>query len=393
MLPSQAILRMRNPVMDYDWGSADALARLQGRTPSGKREAEMWMGAHPRASSEVLHGGRWVPLRGLMAQDPEALLGPELARSAPELPFLFKILAVAQPLSLQAHPDAAQALAGFAREEAAGIPLDSPLRSFVDRSHKPELVCAIGRFHALRGFREPAGIRAAFERFGVAELLPSATGPPENWLRALVERLLGVTPEEGAALVRRAREAAGKHPGDVCGRWVEKLARAYPADPAALAPAFLNRVCLEPGEALYLPAGELHCYLGGLAIELMANSDNVLRGGLTPKHVDTKTLLEILRFEPARIARLRPGRSGGYATPASEFALSVALPSARRTQKRRGPEIVLCTEGRAAVQRAGEEAVSLAPGQSAFVAFSAGPYEIAGAGLAYRAALPEPAVG
>lgn len=397
---------LRNPIQPYAWGSREAIARLQGRpAPAAEPEAELWMGAHPRAPSEIQVDGRWVSLLHRIQLDPDAVLGAPVARAFQgRLPFLFKVLAAERALSLQAHPDMDQACDGFARENAQGIPLCDPSRCYSDASHKPELVCALTRFTALRGFREPGEIaRRLGDVAGRAlarELEPLRERPDGIRLRGLFEALLGLDAGRRRRVLAEAvagAEAAGEGDADLA--WVRRLAQEHPGDIGALAPLLLHRIELEPGEAMFLPPGELHAYLGGVAVELMASSDNVLRGGLTAKHVSVPELLRVLRFEAGPPAILRPqARSPGvraYATPAAEFELAeIEVRNAAPVEgdPERSVEILLCVDGRAHVtDLGGGPSVPLPRGAAAIVPASVPRYRIEGDATLYRASVPAPA--
>ncbi len=394
-----AVVRLENRIQHYAWGSRTALAELLGQpSPSPRPEAELWMGAHPVAPSQVLLAEGPRPLSEWLAADPAARLGRRaLARFGPELPFLLKVIAAAQPLSIQAHPDAAQAAAGFARENAAGLALDAPQRSYRDARHKPELVCALSTFHGLCGFRRPAEIRALIDGLAAPRLaLLSArlAGDVEGRaLRRALESLLRMPEAVRRPVVEQAAEASRRErDADPAYAWVARLHELHPGDAGVLAPLFLNAIELAPGEALFLGAGVLHAYLEGSAIELMANSDNVLRGGLTPKHVDVDELLRVLRFEPAPACRVSPRATSpgvtSYPTPALEFELS-RLDVAGRLAVPRGVEpgieLLLCAEGALELRAGCGELLALPRGASCAVAAEAGPYALRGQGRAYRA--------
>lgn len=388
-----------NPIQAYAWGSRTAIAELLGRpAPSAVPQAEMWMGAHPRAPSKIFVDGAWQPLDRLIQQYPEAILGPGVAaRFGPRLPYLFKVLAAAEPLSIQAHPDLSQAREGFARENRAGIPIDAPTRNYRDDNHKPELICALSPFWALNGFRLAAGISANLRALCPAslraEIAAFEAADATAAVRTLFSGLMTLDTMRRRAVVEEAVTSARQGEGEVC-RWVAALGRRYPADIGVLAPALLNLVCLAPGEAMFLPAGRLHAYLEGTAIEIMANSDNVLRGGLTAKHVDVPELLRVLHFtgERPEVLRAGAGTGGSFDTPAAEFALWVLHPDGLRPwagSAARRVEILLCTEGEGRLTVAGGHRTQFARGAALLVPAAAGAYCIDGRAVLYRASLPE----
>lgn len=298
---------LRNPVQPYDWGSRTAIAELRGEPPSPGPQAELWIGSHPQASSELALDGTWRSLAAVVAERPAEVLGAAAAgRGETALPFLLKVLAADEPLSIQAHPDAAQAAAGCRREDERGLRRDSPERSYRDASAKPELVCALRPFVLLSGFRPPPAIADLLVELGLGEALDAAAlrdgGSPA--LRAFFTAWMRRPAAEAARLVATAA-ARAEGRDDAVGRWIGRLARRFPGDRGVLAPAFLELHALAPGEAVFTGPGVLHTYLEGVGVELMAASDNVLRGGLTRKRVDVPGLLEVLRFEP-RSTRLEP---------------------------------------------------------------------------------------
>lgn len=336
-----------NPIKDYAWGSRTDIAALTGRSvPAPGPEAEMWLGAHPAGPSRLVPDGR--TLAEAIAADPVGMLGPAVYdRYGPRLPYLLKLIAVAQPLSLQVHPTAEQAAAGHAR----GI--------YGDPWPKPELVCALTPFTALAGFREPEQSAMLLDRLGLPELKEAIAlldaGTPVAALRALLER-----PPAADALMWAA--SAVHHPDYAL---VVRLARRYPGDPACLAPLLLRRHELAPGQALFLGAGVLHCYLKGFGVEIMGGSDNVVRAGLTPKPVDVPELLRITAPDALPLP-VAPDPDGTYPTPAPEFRLRrlTAADECRLTGAL--PRILLCTEEAAQVT-AGAETTQLKAGESVFV--------------------------
>jgi mannose-6-phosphate isomerase len=357
------------------------------------------MGAHPSAPSRVVTEAGEIALDAWIARDPQAVLGADVAaRFGGKLPFLLKVLAAEQPLSIQAHPDLEQARAGFARENAARIPLDSPQRCYRDDNCKPELICALTPFHALCRFRVIGEIAAHFETLGARELAGGVTAlreqPTSEGLARFFRTWMTLAPEIRESVLSRAVSVAAERGGGApAWYWVSRLAQLYPNDVGVLAPLFLNVVTLEPGQAMYLPPGEPHSYLGGVAVELAANSDNVLRGGLTTKHVDVEELLAILSFSSGAVERLAPMQTAGgaeqYAAPVDEFALSVhrrVSGAAHEISCDGHVEILLCTQG--SVQLRGEfehATTSLERGTSVFVPAGVQSYRIEGEGTLYRA--------
>lgn len=365
-------LPIANTPRDYAWGADGAISALLGAEASGRPEAELWLGTHPGSPSRI------VGSEGTLL---EAVGG---------LPFLLKVLAAGSPLSLQAHPTMAQAQAGFAREEAAGIPVDAPHRNYRDAFHKPELIYALSeRFEALSGFRPAAETRASLERL-LERRGPSA--PIQAW----IDRLSGddairdtfawlITRGEGvdelvSALVELADDATAAM------TTVRELAVAYPGDPGIAISLMLHRVTLERGQALYLRAGNIHAYLSGVGIELMASSDNVLRGGLTPKHVDVPELLEVLDFRPVPVPYLEPARPqpgvAVFAPDVPDFELVVIERDA--VVPLTGPAIALCVQGSFVL--AGERgSAELARGDANYVSADEAELAVRGSGLLFVA--------
>ncbi|MGY4540815.1 mannose-6-phosphate isomerase [Arthrobacter sp. UYNi723] len=335
---------IENVLRDYAWGSTTAIAGLLGRPESGRPEAELWIGAHPGAPSMARRvDGSVAPLDALIAEDPEHFLGGEsVAEFGPRLPFLTKILAAALPLSLQVHPSIEQAKAGFARENADGIPPDAAHRSYRDDNHKPEMIFALTPFEALCGFRAPASTRKILLHLAgcfdlvetgvpplLVELLEVLENPDEGaGLRSAFERLImgGEDVSHTTAMVAATLiSGAPLAPYEAELSTVISLNEKYPGDPGVLISLLLNRISLAPGEAVYLPAGNVHAYLHGLGVEVMASSDNVLRGGLTPKYIDVPELLRTIEFQPVAVPMLTPEFSGLgqelYQPPFREFQL------------------------------------------------------------------------
>ncbi|MGH3518724.1 MAG: mannose-6-phosphate isomerase, class I [Haloechinothrix sp.] len=358
---------LRNAVRPYAWGSRTVIPELLGQpVPAPHPEAELWMGAHPGDPSRVVGSdGEERSLLELVEADPMGQLGAECARRwGNRLPFLLKILAAEEPLSMQAHPTAAQALKGFAREEAAGIPRDAGVRNYPDPTAKPELVCALTEFEVLAGFRAAQRTVAMLREIETPALAPYtdllAGQPDADGMRALFTTWITLPQQALDELLPEVLKACAQH-DDAGGefatecRTVVELGAAHPRDAGVLAALLLNRISLAAGEAIYLQAGNLHLYLHGTAVEILANSDNILRCGLTPKHVDVPELLRVVDFScgPTPVLRGEPasgvGRVMVYATDAAEFELSQAEWVAGERDEVRlpagGPQILVCTKG------------------------------------------------
>jgi mannose-6-phosphate isomerase len=390
---------LRGAVRTYAWGSRTAIAEFTGRpSPTTHPEAELWFGAHPGdpAWLQTDHGEQ--SLLQAVADDPEGQLGSAtVGRFGDALPFLVKVLAADEPLSLQAHPSAQQAREGFDREDRLEIPVSAPTRNYRDRSHKPELLVALGQFDALAGFRPVAHTVELMRALAVSDLDPYinllSDQSDADGLRALFTTWITAPQPDLDVLVPAVLDGAihyirsGEKIFAAEAKTVLELGERYPGDAGVLAAMLLNRISLQPGDGIYLPAGNLHAYLHGIGIEVMANSDNVLRGGLTPKHVDVPELLRVLDFTPTPRDRLRREivRDGSeliYQTPASEFAVSVLAVDGDHLGheidapcRHDGPQVLLCTEG-AAVVHAKRGTLTLERGSAAWVAADDGPIRL-----------------
>ncbi|MBD0738419.1 mannose-6-phosphate isomerase, class I [Streptomyces sp. CBMA29] len=393
--------RLTNTIRPYAWGSTTAIPELLGTPPTGEPQAELWMGAHPGAPSRIDRGEGPVALDTVIAADPRAELGDTtVKRFGPRLPFLLKVLAAGAPLSVQVHPDLAQAKAGFADEEARGIPTGAPDRNYKDANHKPEMLVALSAFDGLCGFRRPADAADLIDGLGVPALAPYAdilrAHPEDKALREVLAAVLTAEPEAMAETVTAAAEAAARlsttdtpYAADYAA--YAQAAHSFPGDRGVIAAMLLNYVRLQPGEALYLGAGVPHAYLDGLGVEIMANSDNVLRCGLTPKHIDVPELLRIVRFEAGDPGVLRPEAAPDgeelYTAPIDEFRLSrhvLASGAQARTLDSGTPQILLCTAGRAELRDGDGTTLTLAPGESAYVPASEST-TLTGEGTVFRA--------
>jgi len=368
-----------NTPRDYAWGSHGEISALLGTKPSGAPEAELWLGAHPGSPARIV--------------DPQSVGGASDLAEWGTLPFLLKVLAAASPLSLQAHPTPEQAVEGFARENAAGVPLDAPFRNYKDDSAKPELIYALSEaFDALCGFRPAADLRATIGRLialdggsasagALHRLLDRTEG--DDSLRGVFEWL--ISRGEGVdELVTRVVELARAHPDEF--PTVVTLADTYPGDPGIVISLMLHNVTLSRGQALFLPAGNIHAYLKGVGIELMVSSDNVLRGGLTPKHVDVPELMSVLDFSPVAVPYLLPRAAPGLEIFSPDSApLALAHVTADATLAPNGPSIVLCVAGTAVVTGA-LSSVALGRGEAVLATADEGTLTVTTSGELFIAA-------
>ena len=295
------IYPLKCSIMNYEWGSKRFLAELCGRhSPSDLPEAELWIGAHPRAPSHILYEGKWRPLNEIIREFPFEILGNRVVdRFGKNLPFLFKIIAPEKALSIQVHPDKIRAERGFRLEEERGIPRDAPFRNYRDPNHKPEMLCPLMDFELLLGFRAPDEIVELLRWAGLDKVidmpLSYKRGDEENFLKRIFLTFMHIRWSEDVGNVLKDIESEKKNIPEA--RWILKLHEQFGDDPGIFAPLFMNLLRLSPFEVICLRPGELHAYLSGAGIEVMADSDNVLRAALTSKHRDLKELIEILKFE------------------------------------------------------------------------------------------------
>ena len=361
----------------YPWGTKDAIPSLIGQAPDAKPWAEQWYGAHPLGDSPTPDG---ATLSEHLAQQQDQLGKAALMTFGRRLPFLVKILSAASPLSLQAHPTRQQAREGHARESLLGVPLGAPERSFKDDWPKPETIVALTSFEALVGFRDPVRTAQLFEDLGVGDALASVIGPlrDRDGSPALQEVFLDVLSlDDRRHLVDEVLGAAVNHldaPGELglFARTAVEIDEYFPSDPGILAALLLNRFSLEPGQALALAPGVMHSYLRGCCIEVMANSDNVLRGGLTAKHIDVDALLHVVSFAPTPAEVLLPSGSDGtyiYPTSFEEFELWLLQPTdGSPLQVPRSDSGRICLVASGSFELSGDgDPVVLKPGKAVFI--------------------------
>jgi mannose-6-phosphate isomerase len=402
------ISKLINRIQEYVWGSKTAIAELMGYpTPSPKPQAELWMGAHPKAPSEVLLNNDRISLIELIKKDPNAILGKSTSRKfSGSLPFLFKVLAAGEPLSIQAHPTVQQARDGFRRENSENIPMDAYERSYKDQNHKPEIISALTPFWAMNGFRPVVEMLNILNEISFQSITKEINDfqktSDANGLRYFFALLMNLPKDRKektvAETVRWAEKEKNKEIPEFenISRWILKLNEKYPGDIGVLSPVILNLVLLNPGEAMFTHAGVLHAYLEGVGIELMANSDNVLRGGLTEKYIDVRELLRILDYSSTEFRKIPvitlPNGEMLYVSPAQEFTLSridVKKNDEYTSAEKRSVEIVICIEGGCAIHEEGKsETIDISKGDSILIPACVSRYAIKGAGRLFKASVP-----
>ena len=366
---SVSILKLENEVKHYAWGSSKYIPELLDiANPESQPFAELWMGAHPSAPSRI--PSLSTDLLTYIERNHDKVFGN--ITSASSLPFLFKVLAAGAPLSIQAHPNAQQAQKGFESENRKGIPLTAPDRNYKDRNHKPEVLCALTPFWAMHGFRSVSDISKDLSYCSNSTSSKLLRTIEKDGLQAFFKTLMELENSEFTAFTEALIETT-RNSKDPRWGWLQRLYKAYPGDKGTIGPLFLHVQKLEPGEALYVPAGVLHSYLSGMGIELMASSDNVLRGGLTQKHIDIPELLSILKFEESNPSIIQPEKSVDgvfiYKTHAKEFQLShicYAQASSPQLFDNAGPSILINVGSTVVIENTGIS-ITMKKGESVFI--------------------------
>ncbi len=379
------LIKIANFARDYAWGSRTLISDYFGTPATGQPMAEIWFGTHPGSPAVTVDSGK--PLQEAIGHS---------------LSFLLKILAAESPLSIQAHPNLAQAQAGFERENAAGIAPFAANRNYKDDQHKPEMIIALTEFEALCGFKPHTeieffladlaqhpgvsqGMRAIAAEW--LELLGQPEGLKKLFVNILSRRgnLDGVTAE-----LTNLAEFEGQF------ALAERLNLLYPGDPGVVLALLMNHVYLEPGQALFLPAGNIHAYLSGLGVEIMAASDNVLRGGLTAKHIDTNELANVLDFSTEAVSKIQtrelvaglveyPAAVDEFITYRAELSGANILADLNLP----GESIFLCTAGEVAVSTSLDERLVLRRGEAAYLSGDAKKFSLAGSGTCFMATSPK----
>ncbi len=394
---------LENVIQNYSWGSYTAIGNLLGQEISSSNpQAELWMGAHPSASSMITMNGKRISLLELLTLYPEDILGKStIKKFGKNLPFLFKVLAAQKPLSIQAHPNSKQAKEGFNTENKKKIPLYASNRQYKDRNHKPECICALTDFWLLKGFRSISAIVSFMEELSDGllenEVSQLKKNPRAIGLKNFYQVLMTADSAKKDDLIHTVVVNAQKDvDADPSYRWILELYQEYGNDMGVLSPLLMNLICLKPGEAMFLSSGELHAYLQGVGIEAMANSDNVIRGGLTSKHVDISELLKIANFEEQSRDILVPEETGtgekSYPCKAEEFVISIIQVNGHtdyRSLQKRNVEIMICVDGTAAIYDAdNSKSIALNKGTSVLIPAAVNTYHINGDATLYKATVP-----
>lgn len=395
-----SLLKLENVIQNYAWGSKESLSALFGiQNENAEPQAEIWMGTHPGGCSKVA-SMEHQPLPDVIARDSKGMLGDYTKVRFGDLPYLFKVLAAETPLSIQVHPSKSKAEAGFARENAQGIPLNAANRNYKDPNHKPELVYALTFYKAMNGFRPLEHILALFAEVDIPtlsnEVAALAANRNSDGLRQFFSAIISLTGERKETALRELYAAYKRPAKTVMARealeYSADFSLHYPGDVGLFAPLILNTIELAPGEAMFLHAETPHAYVKGTGLEIMASSDNVLRAGLTSKHIDVPELLENTKFvpiDPEQI-KLAPVRKEGklsYPIPVDDFGFDILFATDEcQKQYLRSAEILLCIQGEVKITTsAADEGVSLKPGESVFISNNSVDYQYQGNGILARA--------
>ncbi|MCR9684653.1 mannose-6-phosphate isomerase, class I [Vibrio antiquarius] len=390
------IFRLSNPIKNFEWGCKYALSELFGiPNPDMRPQAELWMGAHSNGSSHIKIRGEELSLADAINSDSAYWLGEQMEKGIEQLPFLVKILAANQPLSIQVHPSKVAAETGFEKENAQGIAFDSPERNYKDSNHKPELVYAITPYLAMNGFRQLDEIHKLFSAMELpsVELIlePFLANPSRKTLERLFAAVLQLDESEKQQAISEllSFDSSKNYSTEVVEAFqlITELAKLYPNDVGLFSPLFLNIIELHPGEAMFLYAETPHSYLKGVGVEVMANSDNVLRAGLSPKYIDVPELIANTKFESIKPSDLKmePIKQGErliYPIPVEDFKFDI-IDDAILDITVLSPEILLCVNGTAEIKTE-QNCVTLKAGESVMIPAATSSYSLNSQGVVAR---------
>lgn len=382
------VYELDNQAMYYDWGSKTLIqSHFNNLLPPidvKSTLAEVWMGSHPKASSFVkINEIKKKSLLEFIQGNPVATVGEMTYRKYKGLPFLFKILAADKPLSIQVHPSKEKAIIGYNRENNNGIKINAYNRNYKDKNHKPELIYALTKFHALNGFRSFESIIYTLTKIGVFDAFPfmQSNGTAVDKVKVVFEKLFSLTEKDTKALINLVSKYSFLNDEHHIFKCINRLQRHYPNDIGVVMPIFLNIVELAPGEAMFLASGTPHAYLNGMGLELMANSDNVLRAGLTSKHIDINELIDNIEFQEShdRNIKLQPvyqDNQAFFIPPVNDFSLSILkIQNNRLNITSKSAEIVLCLKGSGVLIHK-DKSHKLLEGTSLFITHKCYEYEL-----------------
>ena len=383
---SPCFFPMKNVIQHYIWGSRTALSSLLGvENPNKEHQAELWMGAHPNGCSTIDYKGQKQLLSDFINQNKTVVLNASTEAQFGELPYLFKVLAAGESLSVQVHPSKEQAVVGFAKEEKAGIPRHAPERNYKDPNHKPELVYALTPYYAMNGFRVYDEIIALFQKMNLSIIRDLVDGfvaePNSAGLARFFSGILSLQGERKTLAIDALMDYARKNQEEALFKLVLDLALQHPGDIGVFTPLMLNVITLQPGEAMFLYACTPHAYLKGTGLEIMANSDNVLRAGLTPKFIDVQALVSCTKFEPIPFSQLKftpEEKEGGeyYAIPVDDFKFAIFKTAPALDLKVQSAEILLALDAEMTLTHTSGESLTLAKGGSVFIPAYVGQYKL-----------------
>ncbi len=387
--------KLDNVIQNYIWGSKTSLNSLFDiPNPDNQTQAELWMGAHANGCSTIHLKGETLLLSDFIKQDKDAVLGEKTNQQFGELPYLFKVLCAENALSVQVHPSKAQAEIGFEQEEKAGIPLTAAHRNYKDPNHKPELVYALTTYNAMNGFRQYNEIIAFFDDLNIDYLnqliTPLKAEQSDAELGAFFKALLSIKGKQKDSCIDTLLTYAAYHQDDFTWRTITELAEQYPGDIGLFSPLLLNTISLQPGEAMFLDACTPHAYIKGTALEIMANSDNVLRAGLTPKHIDVDILISCTRCLPLdkNSILLTPENTDSvlhFPVPVDDFKFSIYQTGQRHQIETQSADIIFALEADVHLTHQSGESLTLKRGESAFIPASAKSYSVDSLGKVARA--------
>ncbi|WP_037027182.1 mannose-6-phosphate isomerase, class I [Psychromonas aquimarina] len=383
---------MNNTIQNYAWGSTDSMTALfDTANPQQEPQAEMWMGDHPNGCSKICSGEHEILLSDFIASDIDAVLGRSAAFKA--MPFLFKVLAAEKALSVQVHPNKQQAETGFALEEKSGIAQDASNRNYRDANHKPELVFALTKYQAMNGFRDLQTIADDFDRLDISSLNEALNHFKadfcEQGLARFFSAVLSLHSEQKDQAIEHLLHYAAQQSATRF-ELIMQLKEQYPGDIGLFSPLFLHTVTLQPGQAMFLDAGTPHAYIHGTALEIMANSDNVLRAGLTPKYIDVAELIDKTRFNALKYEQLclepvREQNSEHYLVPVDDFRFSVYKQPQKQQLQVDTAEILFAVDAEASLVHSSGEEIIFNKGQAVFIPAYAQEYSISTKGTLARA--------